>query len=487
MAISVDFDLDAALAEVQREEELRRFEHMKFWNLYDKQREFVGLSKQNKEIALFGGNGSGKTETGAFAAAVWLTGEYPIWWNGRRWAQNVDMWIAGPSLTALRESTQLKLFGASSVEDEAWGSGMIPRRCLGKPTHMRGAPDVIDRIPIRHVSGRWSMLTFKTYEQARTNWQGARLDIIWLDEEPPIELYTEGLARLIGRNGLSYMTFTPLIPGSEVVKRYTDDAQQERHSVTISLVECAHISADELASIRSRHPEREWPARINGNPMYGGGLVFRPLETAITCDMRLAEIPLHWKKIWGVDFGIGHPFAASLLAEDPDTEITYLLHTMRMAGATILEHSAAVAKLAGNIPVAWPHDGHQRRDAGDELVALKDMYKRQGLKMLPFHAQDKQGSNALHASVYAMDEALRLGKLKINRGCHQFFEEYRRYHFDEDGKIVPIDDDTISATRYGWMMRRYGKTGTIGLIQAPWNPQFAAQRRVVPDIPGWVS
>ena len=481
------FDLDAALAQVEEEQRLRRFERLKFWRLYEKQRNFIGLSRTFREMALFGGNGTGKTETGAFAATVWLTGEYPIWWSGRKWPQNVDMWIAGPSLTALRESTQLKLFGATNQNDEAWGSGMLPLRCLGKPTHMRGAPDVIDRISIRHANGRQSVLTFKTYEQARENWQGARLDIIWFDEEPPDDLYVEGLARLTGRDGLSFMTFTPLKSVSNVVKRYTDEIAPNRSSVTISLTECPHVGAAELDVIRSRYPEREWPARIDGNPLFGGGLVFRALEPTISCDLRLADIPLHWKKLWGVDFGIGHPFAAALLVSDPDTEVSYLLHTIRMAGATVMEHCAAVGHIAGNIPVAWPHDGHQRRDTGHELIALKELYKRQGLLMLPYHAQDTKGSNALHASVYAMDEALRLGKLRVNKGCREWFEEYRQYHYDEDGHIVAKGDDALSASRYAWMMRRYGRNGPIGKLQAPWDgiPQNLRQRRA-PEIAGWV-
>ena len=481
-----DFDLDAALREVEQEQELRRTERMKFWALYDKQREFAALTRTYRETALFGGNGSGKTETGAFMASVWLTGEYPIWWAGRRWAQHIEMWIAGPSLTALRESTQLKLFGASSADDEAWGSGMIPKRCLGRPTYMRGAPDIIDRIKIKHLMGQSSTLTFKTYEQARANWQGARLDVIWFDEEPPEDLYSEGLARLTGRDGLSFMTFTPLKPGSGVVKRYSEEVAPNRSSTTISLTECPHISPAELAVIRGRYSEREWPARIDGNPLYGGGLVFRTLEPGIVCDIRLSDVPLHWPKLWGVDFGIGHPFAAALLAFDPDAEIAYVIHTVRLRGATILEHCAAVKSIASNLPVAWPHDGKNRRDTGHELVALKELYKAQGLKMLPFHAQDAHGSNALHPSVYEMDQAMRLGKFKVARTCRDWFEEYRKYHYDDEQHIVPVEDDAISASRYAWMMRRFARQGPIGNIGGAWAPGMQPAVRHAPDIAGWV-
>ncbi|MCV5934662.1 terminase, partial [Escherichia coli] len=38
-----------------------------------------------------------------------------------------------------------------------------------------------------------------------------------------------------------------------------------------------------------------------------------------------------------------------------------------------------------------------------------------------------------------------------------FFEEFRLYHRDENGKIVKLNDDVLSAVRYAYMMRRFAK------------------------------
>ena len=40
-----------------------------------------------------------------------------------------------------------------------------------------------------------SMIGVKSYEKGREKWQGETLDWVWFDEEPPIDIYMEGLTR----------------------------------------------------------------------------------------------------------------------------------------------------------------------------------------------------------------------------------------------------------------------------------------------------
>jgi len=40
--------------------------------------------------------------------------------------------------------------------------------------------------------------------------------VIWLDEEPPMDVYSECLLRLMTANGLMLCTFTPLLGLSDV-------------------------------------------------------------------------------------------------------------------------------------------------------------------------------------------------------------------------------------------------------------------------------
>ena len=90
------------------------------------------------------------------------------------------------------------------------GTGAIPKDAIVELVSARGIPDLLDTIKIKHVSGGQSVIGLKTYAAGREKFQGETLDFVWFDEEPPIDIYTEGLTRTnVGANPV-WMTFTPL-------------------------------------------------------------------------------------------------------------------------------------------------------------------------------------------------------------------------------------------------------------------------------------
>ena len=77
---------------------------------------------------------------------------------------------------------------------------------------------------VRHASGSLSTLLFKSYEQGRAAWQGETLHGVWFDEEPPIDVYMEGLTRTNATGGIVMITFTPLKGMSEVVRQFLSES-----------------------------------------------------------------------------------------------------------------------------------------------------------------------------------------------------------------------------------------------------------------------
>ena len=71
---------------------------------------------------------------------------------------------------------------------------------------------------------------------------------------------------------------------------------------------------------------------------------------------------------------------------------------------------------------------------------------------------DEQGHKVSRTSVEAgislMITAMQSGRFKVFAGLDSWFEEFRLYH-RKDGKIVKLQDDLMSATRYGYVMLRY--------------------------------
>lgn len=163
---------------------------------------------------MIAGNRTGKTEgVGGYETALHLTGEYPEWWPGRRFDEPISAWAAGDTSNTVRDILQRKLLGP--VGD--FGIGMIPKARLDRVTWKRNVPEAVNDIFVRHVSGRLSQLTLKSYDQGRESFQGTEQHLIWLDEEPPLTIYSECLLRTMTTDGVVLCTFTPLLGLSEVV------------------------------------------------------------------------------------------------------------------------------------------------------------------------------------------------------------------------------------------------------------------------------
>ena len=79
---------------------------------------------------------------------------------------------------------------------------MIPKANIGNVVKAQGISGLIDTVNIKHVSGEYSTLQFKSYERGREKWQGAGLEVIWLDEECSADLYYEALTRTNETGGI---------------------------------------------------------------------------------------------------------------------------------------------------------------------------------------------------------------------------------------------------------------------------------------------
>jgi phage terminase large subunit-like protein len=201
---------------------------------YPKQMKFFALEKTEDEIALFGGNRTGKTHCGCFADTLHLTGLYPDWWPGRRFDRPINMWVATDTGKNTRDILQEKFCGQPGVE-HAYGTGMIPGDLLVRRTVKHGLADAFESVFVRHVSGGLSTLQFKSYDQGREAFQGTRQDRIHLDEEPKLEIYAECNMRLMStvpgeKNGTLILTETPLLGVSDLMITFMPDLSPEPDS-----------------------------------------------------------------------------------------------------------------------------------------------------------------------------------------------------------------------------------------------------------------
>lgn len=450
--------ITSAIAEIDRVLAGRKLD---LYRPYPKQVEFhrVGGDDDIRERLLMAGNQLGKTLAGSFEAAMHLTGQYPEWWDGVYFDKPTAGWAASTTGQGTRDTVQRLLLGKPGE----WGTGAIPKADLIECKRASGGvPDCVDTITVRHVSGGTSRLTFKTYDQGRERWQGETLNFVWFDEEPPPAIYTEGLTRTNATGGIAWMTFTPLMGMSDVVRRFLID-KAPGTSVTIMTIEDAmHYTPEQRKAIVAAYPAHERDARAKGIPTLGSGRIF-PVAEDVIRELPVT-LPKHWPRIVGLDLGWDHPTAAVWLAWDRDTDTVHVYDAYRVKEATPVIHAATIKGKGSWIPVAWPHDGLQHDKGSGE--ALAQQYRNLGVAMLKDKAthppakgeKEGTGGNGVEAGLMDMLDRMQTGRFKVAKHLEDWWEEFRLYHRDE-GKVVKEGDDLMSATRYGLMMLRHAKVG----------------------------
>lgn len=197
--------------------------------LYQRHMTFFRGGSTHRERLFMAANRVGKTEgVGGYETTLHLTGEYPAWWDGRRFDRPVDWWAAGKTNETTRDIVQAKLFGkveGSGPTKRFAGTGLIPGDNIGSISWRDGFADLAGTVQIKHRTGQFSTLGLKSYQQGRGAFEGTEKDGIWLDEEPDLSVYTECLIRTMTTDGMILITFTPLEGMSEVVMTFLEDGK----------------------------------------------------------------------------------------------------------------------------------------------------------------------------------------------------------------------------------------------------------------------
>jgi phage terminase large subunit-like protein len=419
---------------------------------YPKQQEFHALGLRYRERLFAAGNQLGKTYSGGAELAYHLTGRYPPGWPGRVWNRPTS-WLAGSESGELtRDGMQRLLIGPPAIET-LWGTGLLPRDAIAqKPKRRAGIKDAIDAVVVNHVQGGQSVVQFKSFDQGRAKWQASTVDGVWLDEEPPYDVYEEAVTRTNATNGLVYITFTPLKGMSQVVMKFFQEPGNDRVVVQMTIDDVGHYSDEEKARIISSYDDSTRDARTKGIPVLGSGRVFNISEEQVK--IAPFEMPEHWPRVGALDFGWDHPTAGAALAWDRDQDILYTYREHRLTKQTPAVHAATLKEWGPSLPWMWPHDGNAA-DKGSGLQLAKQ-YRTAGLNVHPSHVTFPDGSIGVEAGLMEMLTRMNEGRWKVFSSCPMWFGEFNLYH-RKDGLVVKLNDDLISASRYAMMGRRFAK------------------------------
>lgn len=409
--------------------------------LYRPHMDFFAAGAKYNQRVLMAPNRIGKTE-GVFGyeMALHLTGRYPGWWVGRRFNRPVRAWAVGKTSETVREILQVKLLGPSSAQ----GTGMIPGDDIVRVTRAAGLAESADTVYVTHASGGVSILAFKSYDQGRRAFEGTEIDVIGMDEEPPLDIYTECLMRTMTTDGIVLTTFTPLLGMSAAVLHFlggtadiTPGAKgSDRYLVTADWSDAPHLTDAQKQRLIDEIPAYQRDARTKGIPQLGAGAIYPlPESDIVVPDF---PIPEHYPRAYGLDVGWNRT-AAIWGARDVGSNTTYLYAEHYRGQAEPAIHAEAI-KGKG----AWVRgviDPAARARSQKDGTQLMEQYAALGLKL-------EVADNGVESGLSKVWEQLSTGKLKVFRSCSNWLNEFRLYRRNEKGVVVKEMDHLMDATRY---------------------------------------
>ena len=418
---------------------------------YIKHMEFFKAGKTHKHRLIMAGNRSGKSLTTCFELVCHLTGEYPTWWEGRKFKDPHNWWVCGEDSNLIRQSIITTLIGGVGE----YGTGLIRHKNLDfeTMTDTTKVATTVTALRVKHKSGRFCQVDFKTYQMPRTAFQAAAVNIIF-DEEPPEDIYNECVTRTatLGDDAMTIMNFTPLKGAGPLINNFlegtaikTCSISKTKHLTHFTMHDAPHLSKETIEDLIKSYPIFMRDARVNGLPVMGEGAVYPIEEQKVFIDPLPFSLPDHWKRFAAMDFGFKDPTVVLWFAVDPDGGTIYQYAEHYLAEAPVGTHAEIIKvknNLAGfKIPIACDPSGGGRSIA--DGTQTRQMYFQD--YELPMVSAD----NSIETGIAKVFQAMLDSKLKIFKTCVNTLKEFRSYSRFKNG--FKGDDHAMDCLRYGIM------------------------------------
>lgn len=440
------------------EEKARRLDknhYLKVWeSLYGWQKRFIAATKEYIACLLMAANRVGKTYTGCLVDSIHATGKYPDDWEGHRFESPPLIWVLGYSGEKIRDLLQRPIVGNYSVG--SLEGGLIPVELIADSLPMMGTPRCVREVRVRHVSGGISRIQFWSYSQGQHALMGDEVDWYHIDEEPKDpKIFPQVVTRTItgnkGKGGRGILTFTPENGRTELVINFMDTPGPEQYLQRATWDDAEHLTESMKIAILDLYPPYQRAMRSRGEPLLGSGLIFDlPIDDN---KVKPFECPNHWYIINGLDFGWDHPQAHIQLWENRDADIIYVAYAWKKRKTQPYEAWECTKAWAERVPTAWPADGLQTEKGSAK--EQQSYYRKAGWEMLSKHATWPSGDCGVEQGIVEIYSRIKNKKLMFIGQMGELTEEFLQYHRDDNGKIVKIKDDLLSALRYAYMMRRH--------------------------------
>ena len=412
--------------------------------VHQKQLAFHKCTKRNRWV--FGGNRSGKTECGA-VESIWMArGIHPY----RENRKNVVGWVVSVTYEVQREVAQAKILHYLRPE---WIQDVIMRE--GK----KGSPDtgVIDTLVIKNVFGGTSKICFKSCDQGREKFQGASLDFVWFDEEPPQDIYEECLMRVLDKKGDIFGTMTPL-KGLTWVHDVIFLNVFHDEEIIYNQMEWSDnpfLDKEEVERFSKSLSSAEVDSRRFGRFRAESGLVYPEFDESVHV-IDPFDIPYEWQDKISIDPGLRNPLSAHFYAVDYDGNI-YVVAEHYEAEKEVKYHAERIFAIADRLNWHRRYDG-KLESLIDSAAGQRTLAASKSVSELFFEvgiAVNPNVNKEMFSGVSRVRElfAERPPRIFIFRICTNLIRELKSYRWGDDDLPKKYDDHCLDELRYYVMSR----------------------------------
>lgn len=358
-----------------------------------------------KIFGILGGNRSSKTTLGAQIAAAWALGK-KIFEGEPAWEliKNLPIpdkpntiWVVGLDFQVLQQV----------IWGEKFRRGRnLPALFPDNSPFLLKKPNDSD-FQIHFANG--SLIVGKSADSGAEKFQGASVDLVWIDEECEVDVFDECYQRTVDCGGKILLTLTPLadiasaarVPWVYNLHRdWKNGTRKNVKFVHLSVIDNPIISDEEKLNLKLKwagHPEER--ARLYGEFVQRAGLVY-PMFSRGKHMVPRTDIPRNWFKIVCIDPANTGPTAALWGAVDPKGDLLFY-RAYKQAEATISEHAKNIlAYNSGDVIDIWlidPRWGAQREGQSHKTGAR--LYQENGIPV-------RLAPNILESNGYGLNPSL---------------------------------------------------------------------------------
>ena len=446
---------------------------------HEKQRAFH--ASDSKKKLYIGGNRSGKTTGGIIEDLWWATGRHPyrpVPSGGVR-----GRIISVDFLNGIEKIIFPQIKQWCPVTDLKGGSWEAAYDKQLRVLHFKNG----------------SFIEFMSYDQDLDKFAGTSRHFIHFDEEPPEDIYTENLARLVDTNGSFWITMTPVEGMTWIYETLyepgSDGTDPNIFVVEVSMTDNPYLNREAVENFLNSLSADERTAREHGRFVQLGGLVYKEFKPERHVVPSFTP-PADWLWVASLDHGYNNPTCWLWHGVSQDGSVV-TFHELYQSGWTVevcAEEVRKVNRLYGREPDFYIGDPAISQTNAISATSIHTEYITRGIPIVLGNNDVKAGINRI--ARYLKDRGDGKPNWVITQDCPNLIREMRKYRWKTytNKRVANAnnlqeephkkDDHACDSARY-FFMSRPDLVADVPDVKRPHNAigavtTYASERRAQP-------